>query len=307
MDQTGVAQEGSKATPVRVDDLWFPTDTIVIRAENRMFRVSGGILAARSTVFRDMVAFPQPEVGDIDSEHIDGCHVVRLHDSADDVEVFLRAIYDSSYFMPAPASIDLTVVLGILRLSHKYDVEYLCRRALDHLAVDGWYLATYDGTEANHLHYILSKSPINALSVIVAASEVGAQWILPSAYYHASTFDPDDLLPFCQGKMEKHVQKCLAAHQHLLRAQALSKFLEGLAEKPWFTVFSTLEKDLDALEQQRMCTHCLTLAKSRQKAAASRFWDELPRIFGLPPWDKLRAMKRAAMGEDADDDQKNDD
>jgi hypothetical protein len=87
-----VAHNGSD-TPSRVDDLWFPTDNLVIRAGNKIFRVSGAILAARSTVFRDMIAFPQPANGYI--EQIDGCPVVRLPDSAEHVEVFLRAIFDS--------------------------------------------------------------------------------------------------------------------------------------------------------------------------------------------------------------------
>jgi hypothetical protein len=79
---------------VKVHDLWFTTDTIiVIRVENKIFRVSGGILAARSTVFNDMIAFPQPKSGE--TETMDGSPVVRLHDSAEDVEAFLRAIYDS--------------------------------------------------------------------------------------------------------------------------------------------------------------------------------------------------------------------
>jgi hypothetical protein len=33
--------------------------------------------------------------------------------------------------------------------------------------------------------------------------------------------------------------------------------------------------------------------------AASAFWDELPGIFGLQPWEELRAMKRGVMEEDA--------
>jgi hypothetical protein len=80
-------------TLTRVGDLWFSKDMIVIRAENKIFHVFGGILAAKSIVFRDMLAFPQPSNGGI--EQIDGSLVVRLHDSADDVEAFLRAIYDS--------------------------------------------------------------------------------------------------------------------------------------------------------------------------------------------------------------------
>ncbi|KAJ7159379.1 hypothetical protein C8R43DRAFT_881836 [Mycena crocata] len=105
-------------------------DTIVIRAETKIFQVSRAILAARSTVFRDMIAFPQPTSGDVE--------ISELHDSAADVEVFLRAIFDSSFFMPAPEPIELSVVLGILRLSHKYDVQYLFRRALQHLAEGEW-------------------------------------------------------------------------------------------------------------------------------------------------------------------------
>ncbi|KAJ7658814.1 hypothetical protein DFH06DRAFT_443772 [Mycena polygramma] len=62
-----------------------------------------GVAAARSSVFRDMVAFAQPDTpNDFGSEKVDGCTVVVLHDSARDVEAFLRAIVDSSYFMPPP-------------------------------------------------------------------------------------------------------------------------------------------------------------------------------------------------------------
>lgn len=86
------------SAPERVDDLWFSTDIIVIRAENKIFRVSGGVLTARSTVFRDMIALPQ--LTTCDTEQIDGFPVVRLHDAARDVEVFLRAIYDSRYAFP---------------------------------------------------------------------------------------------------------------------------------------------------------------------------------------------------------------
>ncbi|KAJ7457722.1 hypothetical protein FB451DRAFT_1097886 [Mycena latifolia] len=115
---------------IRVQDLWFSNDTLIIKARQKIFRVSKSVLAARSAVFRDMVAFSQP-ADSSDVELVDASPVVSqaLHDSADDVEVFLRAIFDSSYFMPPPETVSLQVVL-----SHKYDVEYLHRRALKHLA-----------------------------------------------------------------------------------------------------------------------------------------------------------------------------
>lgn len=89
----------------RVPELWFDDDNLILRAENHLFRVSKGVLAARSSVFRDMLSFPLPPPMQDDrgggggegggEDLIDGCPVVRLHDSPADVTVFLRAIFDS--------------------------------------------------------------------------------------------------------------------------------------------------------------------------------------------------------------------
>lgn len=77
----------------RVEDLWFFDANLILRAENTLFRIHSSLLAARSPVFRDMVAFPQPS--NAEGDIVDGNPVVRLHDSATEVEVFLRAIFDS--------------------------------------------------------------------------------------------------------------------------------------------------------------------------------------------------------------------
>ncbi|KAJ7112977.1 hypothetical protein C8R44DRAFT_984838 [Mycena epipterygia] len=325
MDSNSGGQDSE--TPTRVDDLWFATDMIVIRAVNKIFRVSGAILAARSTVFRDMITFPQPTSGD--TEEIDGCPVVLLHDPARDVEVFLRAIYDSSYFMPAPAPIELWIVLAILRLSHKYDVRYLHRRALHHLAENGSYTATPDQNPGDHLgHLIVSESgPVDNLSVVTTAVQVGALWLLPWPYYWASGFLPEQLHPFLEGAMEQHARKCLAAHKHLIRGTvAINRFLvkgspdcatreicDDLRGSILLRVFDHIqdESDLDPLfywsaeswekfSVLGLCAVCCTLAKTGHDEAASAFRDKLPSIFGLPPWEDLRAMQRDAMGEETD-------
>ncbi|KAJ7780864.1 hypothetical protein DFH07DRAFT_910354 [Mycena maculata] len=311
-------QQTSESTPTKVDDLWFSTDVIVIRAEDKIFRVSGGVLAARSTVFQDMIAFPQPISSD--TEQIDGSPVVRLHDSASDVEVFLRAIYDSryvwpSYFMPAPASAELWVVLGILRLSHKYDVQYLYRRALDHLAEDGWDCRTF-----NSVH--CPQSPAKALSVISTAMEVGAQWLLPLAYYYASNLSAKVLLIFLDGPMAPYARTCLGTHSSVVRgAVVVNRFLtvqDSLCATPDSCSeirHSFLSDFLDAvadgselqplsnwdiwtrLNSDGMCDDCCSSAKVQHHHAATTFFEQLPDIFGLPPWDGLHTTKRAAMGE----------
>ncbi|KAJ7799176.1 hypothetical protein B0H14DRAFT_2388215 [Mycena olivaceomarginata] len=43
----------------RVPELWFEDDNLILHAENTVFRISKGVLAARSSVFGDMLSFPQ--------------------------------------------------------------------------------------------------------------------------------------------------------------------------------------------------------------------------------------------------------
>lgn len=77
----------------RVADLWFTDCSLVIQAENSLFRVSRSMLADRSSVFRDMFMVPQPA----EQELLDGCPVVARPDSAADVTAFLKALFDSRY------------------------------------------------------------------------------------------------------------------------------------------------------------------------------------------------------------------
>ncbi|CAK5263611.1 unnamed protein product [Mycena citricolor] len=157
----------------RIPELWFDDDNLVLRAENSIYRISKGLLAARSSVFADMLSFPEGE------EHIDGCPVVQLHDT-------------SSFFQPPPSKTDLATITGILRLSHKYDVQYLRRRALQHL--DTGYPTSLDVFEVSGSETFRSDGLDDSLVVIRCASEVGATWVLPSAFYFLCYSDMRDIL-----------------------------------------------------------------------------------------------------------------
>ncbi|KAK7016690.1 hypothetical protein R3P38DRAFT_3202964 [Favolaschia claudopus] len=98
--------------------------------------------------------------------------------------------------MPAPAPVDLRTAPSILCLSHKYDVH----------------------NPDVHLRPIAPSSPINALSVIAAATEVDASWLLPYAYYCAPTFSRDALLAASTADTMPYVQTCLLSHASILRA-----------------------------------------------------------------------------------------
>ncbi|KAJ6573160.1 hypothetical protein DFH09DRAFT_1152409 [Mycena vulgaris] len=314
---------------IRVDDLWFSNDNLVIKAQQKIFRVSKSVLAARSTVFQDMVAFPQPTEGG--TELIDGSPVVSLHDSADDVEVFLRAIFDSSYFMPPPESAKLQVILGILRLSHKYDVQYLHRRALKHLSAMYYRASVHDYlniTAIDHIDYAdADHEPLRHLKIILAATEVGAEWLLPLAYYSASSNRHADLLALLPSVPDRVIHKCLLGQTELVRGTAaVARFLIRTPDKyrqctnrencndnsslicdgVVFHQFSR-NLDLDPLHQwvqdawktirPAFCEQCYEQARATHRLALEAFWDRLPAIFGVPEWPELHARQTAAMKE----------
>ncbi|KAJ7051318.1 hypothetical protein C8F01DRAFT_1174985 [Mycena amicta] len=181
-------------TPRRVDGLWFSDGNIVIQAEDLIFKVFQGILAARSPIFRDMLAIPPPEARDVDDSFED-CPLVRLPDSAADTESFLRAIFDSEFFPAYPARIEFAALQGCLRLSNKYEVDYLRQRALVHFS-SGFpvHLSLldkrhYEAESLNPMERISwieeqGELPVaTLLECIEMAREVDALWVLPAAFY----------------------------------------------------------------------------------------------------------------------------
>ncbi|KAJ7438798.1 hypothetical protein B0H11DRAFT_1752382 [Mycena galericulata] len=302
----------------RSTNLWFSNDTLVLQAEDMVFRVSESLLTTRSSVFRDMVAFPQ---GLNQPEQMDGSPVVRLHDAATDVEVFLRAIFDSSYFMPPPADVDLADLLGILRLAHKYDVGYLFRRALDHLAT--WYpYRLEDYYHSGTVIYADSNTTAAHLKVIKVATEVGALWILPVAYYRVCSMGVADILDSGGAHWEIYPRNS-SGHvssltRHLLAGCSLcmgSSGFDAPAQMPacvgcgcrlasrgsltrdhYCVGFLAWDGFWDIFTGRADCTPCITAGKEGYKTALVKFWDDLPRMFSLPSWSELEVLRLATFG-----------
>lgn len=75
------------------DSLWFEDGNVVIMAGYSLFRVFRGLLASRSSVFKEIFSTPRPPTPD---DMYDGCLLVRLPDEAAEVHHFLMAIFTSS-------------------------------------------------------------------------------------------------------------------------------------------------------------------------------------------------------------------
>jgi hypothetical protein len=84
-------------------DLWFCDGSVILQADSTLFRVHMSQLSRRSTVFSDMFTLPQPPVmtthAMLADETHEGCPVVKLYDSAEDVANLLLALYDGPFVL----------------------------------------------------------------------------------------------------------------------------------------------------------------------------------------------------------------
>lgn len=91
-------------------EFWFTDGSIILVAQDMMFRVHKSFLSRHSVIFRDMFSLPQPSLSSLNSsrpisqdvdvrrlEDTEGCSAVWLHDSAEDVSSLLYALYDGPY------------------------------------------------------------------------------------------------------------------------------------------------------------------------------------------------------------------
>lgn len=80
----------SLSTWTRHPELYFADGSIILLCDSTVFRVWSGILAVNSEVFQDLFTLGahQPAA----SETYDGLAIVRLHDSAKDMTILLRAL-----------------------------------------------------------------------------------------------------------------------------------------------------------------------------------------------------------------------
>lgn len=210
------AEDNALAEASKHADLWFSDGSIILRAEDTLFRVHKSQLARHSAFFRDLFSLPQPSAESADSttasssptvvvnnnpalqidttNEVEGCSVLRLHDTSEDVENLLTALYDGPNFGKNDPT-DFRMVSGILRLATKYLVDSLRTKALVHLSkawptsLKGWD-AREDLTRADEMQSGPGMSNIypSPADVIILAREVNAPSLLPSAFYDLSRY-----------------------------------------------------------------------------------------------------------------------
>ncbi|KAK7052492.1 BTB domain-containing protein, partial [Favolaschia claudopus] len=318
----------------REEGLWFEDCGLIIRAENTIYRVSSAILAMHSVVFRDMLSLPPPDEPDM----MDGCPLVLLTDSAEDVTNFLKAIFHYSFFNPPPAPTTFPIICSVLRMSHKYEVDELRKRALVHFSqAHPTTLSEWDTVVNDPPSWTNLDDEKNILSISIAR-QFGATWILPTAFYRMcqSTqedniidtvyLDTSDKVRFLQGLrylettgasqmldflLDESLWSNLNCHETLEAEQRVCigsreddewrhQIRSDLEERKGFDarVGAVMPLELwqhDHWSDLPACDDCTEEIQSALQEARQKLWNELPTIFGLPNWKKLRKMKTDAL------------
>ncbi|KAJ7127405.1 hypothetical protein C8R43DRAFT_1240370 [Mycena crocata] len=272
----------------QVLDLWFADDGLVTLPYLRFFnRREGG------------------------SDMIDGIPVVQLHDSPEDVEPFLRAIFYSRYEREGRTSLR-SLMNGILRLAHKYEVEYLFRRALFHL--ESLYPIDLIGYNNIGSHHTMLN--------FRGTAEVEATWLLPYAYYITAGVDLNTL--FATGNAWKalapHIKEtCCFTHAHQLQGVVnINGFLTEYStcshsescNTVKFNFLSMLHhRTLDAPDpladwsedrwrelKKGLCGDCFILSQKMHDTSLADIWNDLPANCRMKEgWDVFLGKRRTVL------------
>ncbi|KAL0572671.1 hypothetical protein V5O48_009295 [Marasmius crinis-equi] len=309
------SEEGSTGSVQKSSDIWFDDGNLIIASEHVYFRVYKGIITHNSPVFADMVQLPQPR----NVEEFEGCPVVRVHDTPTEIMHFLKALHDVSYFdLYTTESVEWACFSAVLRLSTKYQVERLRQRA--HTLLSNLYPMSLARWDARDSITNLESFEARPFAVYLLAKETDLPTILPAALYLCA--DSQDINYILEGLKSHdgiHIElpwpekkACIRAREALslaLRTRMFA-FLTGHISFPGCRSVSTCNgarlKWLQGVEaslgsgvfsvsfpweqlQISICEYCFTTSQNHHDVERGKLWDELPEMFGLPPWNQLHS------------------
>ncbi|KAJ7245877.1 hypothetical protein B0H12DRAFT_1325222 [Mycena haematopus] len=210
-----------------------------------------------------------------------------------------------TYFTP-PSPVDGDVALGILRLSHKYAVNYLDARAISQLEtiynIDPTIYKALSHDSQPHQKQTLAFH-LKALPILI---EVDAVWLLPMAFYSIGTYSLSDL-------------RSAGAPWDTLSQQSQSTASSPISAKgnPYECGWTKLHHIEGRITRQAsvsqdplasynnkhwlvmeivFCTSCVANHQEDHATAFAEVWDKLPQNCGLDNWDVLLQRRREVMG-----------
>ncbi|KAI1795289.1 hypothetical protein LXA43DRAFT_37169 [Ganoderma leucocontextum] len=291
-------------------EFWFDDGNIVLIAQHTGFRIFRTLLAAQSTVFADMFASSSSR----SDETLDGCPVVHLTDSPNDLGHLLRILLPTSpmcYITADPEVVhSFDEVFAVVRLAHKYGIQSVQDHAIR--ALQEYHFPSeinnFFGPPKKH---IFVKS-IHCIGAVNLARLTDTPLMLPTALYGCSYVSGRLLSGWTRedGTIEHlstdDLKRCfdariaLGQEQALLPARLFSAVpperctshrrcapyiaklvanvavVEALVKKDALCDLSSVISQLNG-----MCGGCTQVLLERHRVERKRIWDTLPQIFGI--------------------------
>jgi len=315
----------------RIEDLWFDDGTLVLQAESSQFRIYKSILSIKSSVLRSILSQPQKEtLEECPLVHLDdpAQDLTYFLKAIFDTEYVCNRLplltsslipFDRSFYEKATET-EFPILAGVLRLSTKYNVKNLRQISLTHLT--NIYPTTLEAWEQRDATRTISGDEPSPLAVLQLAKDANVQGILPAVMYRLTTHSVEDIFDGMTWNgthidtNETDRRTCLLARQTLITAKrrAIAAFLRSSSDVLSCTtrdpcnsgrlraVFTNTDsaEECDPLWDHfdwetyasDVCSACLSASKTSYKNARTALWADLPGIFNLPTWVKLKASIR---------------
>ncbi|KAJ6497612.1 hypothetical protein C8R45DRAFT_1093963 [Mycena sanguinolenta] len=294
--------------------VWYNDGSVVLQAENTLFRVHWSVLSQHSSFFRSFKDLPQPP----NQPAVDSCPVVELQDSAVDVEHLLTALYDPTFL--SQTALPLPVVGALIRLGRKYDFKNILDSAVARVTdqnpttLEEYHAWVVDG---NYKPTRIISYPDYAIDVLTLARANNIGLALPVAYYRTLTRSTNQLLHAAQSKDEASpslalidLGRCFVGRQRLVAKQFQPGYTLGwLREWPFADCESPAKcsakrkskfhsyMDRQSVEPfggraeewtKSLCVPCYQHAIESLNAGKAKMWEDLPGVFDLPAWSELK-------------------
>nr|VWP01114.1 Cytochrome P450 51 [Ganoderma boninense] len=169
-------------------EFWLPDGNIILVARAIGFRIYRGLIAAQSTVFEDMFASSSTDANEI----FDGCPVVHLSDSPEDLVHLVRVLLPKSQRLyNRPASRPFSEISALVRLAHKYHIQDVQDQAL--ASLQGSVLSSHfeDWFKESTMPII---DNIDMIGIANLARLTDTLSMLPGALFVCTLLSPGELL-----------------------------------------------------------------------------------------------------------------
>ncbi|KAM5539632.1 hypothetical protein V8D89_006741 [Ganoderma adspersum] len=294
------------------EELWLSDGNVILSTQDTGFRVFRSLLATQSTVFAEIFT---SELSSSDQEMFEGCAVVHVYDTPEDLAHFLRVLLPTSQriLFSREFSFSFHQISAIIRLAHKYNVWDILDQAIaalqDHFTTD---FASWDsGTNQGVIKVRFQQS----IGVINLARLLDRPTLLPSAFYKCALLGSAVLDGYrredrsVEHLLLEDVKRCINGRNKLVQ-QAFTIVLEVFMSRPCDECTSAavcqtaLQQLLEVAmvscreasasvpqgwddvirkcaQESHLCAPCEKVVLEREYKVRKRVWNALPGIFDI--------------------------